>query len=218
VGCANMIGPPGIRRACRTAAAMVLTATTLTFSAASAGGPTSEELDPLLRALSARPWWGEPPPLRLPGLDGQRHSLAAIRGRVVLLYFWATWCPICTGELPSHIQSLHQELAGQGLTIWAISVRESPEAVTAWLRDHPVSLEILLDPDGAAAQSYRMTATPTFVLIDRNGQLVGRGVGSRDWSGDRGRALIQALLGPPGAGRPPASAPSIGLSPGREPA
>jgi hypothetical protein len=66
---------------------------TLTFGllapAADAVGP--EELHPLLLALSVRPWWGDPPALAPAGLDGQRHSLDAVRGRVVLLYFWATW-------------------------------------------------------------------------------------------------------------------------------
>lgn len=50
-----------------------------------------EDLDPLLRSLSIRPWWGDPPALTLPGLDGQRHALSELRGRAVLLYFWATW-------------------------------------------------------------------------------------------------------------------------------
>ena len=49
------------------------------------------DLDPLLRALSIRPWWGDPPAMALVGLDTERHSLDGLRGRVVLLYFWATW-------------------------------------------------------------------------------------------------------------------------------
>ena len=50
-----------------------------------------EGLDPLLRALSIRPWWGDPPTLSLAGVDGQHHALGELRGKVVLLYFWATW-------------------------------------------------------------------------------------------------------------------------------
>lgn len=78
--------------------------------------------------------------------------------------------------------------------VWAVSIREPPERVAAWLRQHPISIRVLLDPDGTAAEAYRATGTPTFVLIDRAGQLAGRGVGPRDWTGDRGRALIRALL------------------------
>jgi peroxiredoxin len=155
---------------------------------------TPGELDPLLRALSVRPWWGDPPPLAPLGLDGQQRSLRALGGRVVLLYFWATWCPICTRELPSEIESLHREFGGRGLVIWAISFREPLERVADWLKQHPVSTEVLVDPESSAAEAYRATGTPTFVLIDRAGQLVGRGVGPRDWTGDRGRALMRALL------------------------
>jgi peroxiredoxin len=155
------------------------------------------DLDRLLRELSVRPAWGAPPPLALSGVDGQRYALDGLRGRVVLLYFWATWCPICTGELPSQIESLHREFRDRGLVVLAISMREPADAVAAWLKRHPVSAPVLLDRDGVATDAYRATTTPTFVLVDRAGQLVGRGAGPRDWTGDRGRALIRALLGAP---------------------
>ena len=188
-------GPAG--RAWRAALAVFASAVLLSlpsFAAAGAGAIAPADLDPLLRALSVRPWWGDPPPLGLVGLDGRRQALSDLKGHVALLYFWATWCPICTGELPSQIEALHREFEGQGLVIWAVSVRESPERVTAWLKQHPLSVRVLLDIDGEAATTYRATGTPTFVLIDRSGQLAGRGVGPRDWSGDRGHALIRALL------------------------
>jgi len=161
-------------------------------SAANAVPP--DDLDQMLRALSMRPWWGNPPPLTLLGVDGRRHSLDQLRGQVVLLYFWATWCPICTGELPSEVESLHREFKDQGLVIWAVSIREAPDHVTAWLKHHPVSSPVLLDLDGAATGAFRVTGTPSFVLVDRAGHLVGRGVGPRNWSGERGRVLLRALL------------------------
>jgi AhpC/TSA family len=98
--------------------------------------------------------------------------------------------------LPSEIESLHREFGARGLVIRPISVRESPDRVSAWLKLHPITTQVLLDVDGAAAEAYRATGTPTFVLIDRAGQLAGRGVGPRDWSGSRGRTLIRALLAP----------------------
>lgn len=81
--------------------------------------------------------------------------------------------------------------------IWAISARESPERVQAWLAAHPVSLAVMLDRDGAAADVLRAASTPTFVLLDRTGQLVGRGAGPRQWTGEHGRTLIRALLADP---------------------
>ena len=100
--------------------------------------------------------------------------------------------------MPSQIEALHREYGGAGgLTVWAVSIREQPETVRAWLRHHPISVPIALDSDGTVAEAYRATGTPTVVLIDRDGQLAGRGVGPRDWTGDRGRALIRSLLAPP---------------------
>ena len=78
---------PGWRAALTVMVAVVV----LTFAGASAGSGGPAGLDPLLRALSVRPWWGDPPPVALDGLDGQRHVLHDPRGQVVLLYFWATW-------------------------------------------------------------------------------------------------------------------------------
>jgi peroxiredoxin len=97
--------------------------------------------------------------------------------------------------LPSTIESLYREFRPQGLEVWAISSREPRDRVAAWLREHPLSVPVLLDGGGSVALAYRAIATPTFVLVDRTGQLVGRGVGSREWTDERGRALIRTLLG-----------------------
>ena len=174
---------------------LAVAALSITVPDANAG--SAADLDPLLRGLSVRPWWGDPPATTLQGLDGSRHLLPEARGRVLLLYFWATWCPVCTGELPSQIEALHRDLGGQGLEIWAISMRESADRVASWLELHSVSMPVLLDRDGIASDAFRATGTPTFVLVDRSGQLVGRGVGPRDWSGPSARALLRALLNPP---------------------
>jgi peroxiredoxin len=99
--------------------------------------------------------------------------------------------------LPSQIESLHREFHDRGLVVWAISTREAPDRVTAWLKQHPISSQVLLDQDGTATEAFRATGTPSFVLVDRAGQLVGRGVGPREWSGDRGVALIRALVAGP---------------------
>jgi hypothetical protein len=64
-----------------------------------------------------------------------------------------------------------------------------------------VTSRVLLDPDGAARRAYGVTGTPTVVLVGRDGRLVGRAVGPRDWMGDQGRALVEALLAQKGEGR-----------------
>jgi peroxiredoxin len=96
--------------------------------------------------------------------------------------------------LPSQIESLHRAFHDQGLDILAISIRDTPDQVTAWLRQHPISSRVLLDQRGTVTDAFRVTGTPSFVIVDRAGQLVGHGVGPREWSGDRGGALMRALL------------------------
>jgi hypothetical protein len=76
---------------CRTAVIAALMACAVGLLPLTADAVSPEELDPLLRALSVRPWWGDPPSFALAGLDGRRQSLAGLKGQTVLLYFWATW-------------------------------------------------------------------------------------------------------------------------------
>jgi len=83
---------PGPGEAARRVVVAVLVALAMQIAPeVSADAPSPADLDPLLRALSVRPWWGDPPSVRLASLDGLRHSLEPLRGHVVLLYFWATW-------------------------------------------------------------------------------------------------------------------------------
>jgi peroxiredoxin len=160
---------------------------------AGAAGAQSNSLEWLLQDFGLRPLSGNPPAFTLPGLDGRRHDLEDLKGRVGFLYFWATWCPHCSKELPSSMQKLHRELGSQGLTMWAINIAEPPERVADWVRQRGLSMPVLLDTDGTVTRAYRVTGTPTVVLLGRDGQWVGRGVGSRDWDTE-GRPVLTALL------------------------
>jgi peroxiredoxin len=96
--------------------------------------------------------------------------------------------------LPSHIETLYREFQGQGLSVWAINMQEGRDYVAGWIRTRGLTMPVLLDLDGAATRAYRVTATPTVVLVDRAGKLVGRAVGARSWDSPTGRALVRALL------------------------
>ena len=76
----------------------------------------------------------------------------------------------------------------------AINIQEGREKVAAWVRDKGVTVRVLLDRDGAVAAAYRVTGTPTVIVVGRDGRMVARAVGPRDWRGDKGSALIKALL------------------------
>jgi peroxiredoxin len=96
--------------------------------------------------------------------------------------------------LPSTIEQLHREYRARGLAVLAVNMEESPEAVAAWVRSKRVSMDVLLDPAGVASRAWAITATPTTFLVNRDGRLVARAVGTRPWTDPEGRAVIEALL------------------------
>jgi cytochrome c biogenesis protein CcmG, thiol:disulfide interchange protein DsbE len=99
--------------------------------------------------------------------------------------------------LPSTIEKVHREFKDQPLTVLAVNIQESPERVAAFVKSAGISVPVLLDRDGAVTAAYRVRATPTVVLIGRDGKLVAQGAGARPWDGNVGRALLRALVGAP---------------------
>jgi thiol-disulfide isomerase/thioredoxin len=154
-------------------------------------------LEALLAELRLAPLAGAAPPLALEDLDGRLVSLDNLRGQVVLLYFWATWCPYCERELPAAIAELELKLASKPLRVLAVDIAEPRDKVAAFVRGRRLGSRVLLDLDGSVAEAYRVNATPTVVLIGRDGQLVARGIGNRPWSSEPALALLQRLLAPP---------------------
>ena len=99
--------------------------------------------------------------------------------------------------MPSTIERIHKEFRDQGLAVLAVNIQEPKNLVTKWVKEKGVTSLVLLDSDRAVTNAYKVTGTPTVVLIGRNSRLVGRAVGSRDWAGEKGRALLKALLSNP---------------------
>jgi peroxiredoxin len=97
--------------------------------------------------------------------------------------------------LPSTIEEMHREWSGRGLVVLALNIEESPEDVATWVKAHGISVPVLLDPPGAMTRAYGVTATPTVFVVDRNGMLVAKALGTRPWTGEQGRALIADLVG-----------------------
>ena len=100
--------------------------------------------------------------------------------------------------MPSTIERVYQEKKDRGLAVVAIDIQEDPRKVEAWVSAKRVTVPVLLDRDGAVTGAYRVTATPTAVLIGRDGKMIARAVGTRAWDGLAGRALLDALLNTPG--------------------
>jgi peroxiredoxin len=149
------------------------------------------------------------PDFTLPDLEGRQVSLHDYRGKVVFLNFWATWCLPCREEMPA-MERLHQAFQSQGLAILAVNLKESPDKVKAFLDQHQLSFTALLDGSGAVLRDYQVMGLPTTYLISREGTLLARGVGGRDWTRAEGEDLIQELL----AGEPAQPKPGTRLEGG----
>lgn len=96
--------------------------------------------------------------------------------------------------MPSTIEQVHREFGGRGLVVLAINLGEGRDHVAAWVKSRQVTSTVLLDSTGAVQESYKVAYTPTVVLVGRHGKLVGRAIGNRNWLGEKGRALLGALL------------------------
>ena len=112
---------------------------------------------------------------------GENFTNASLKGHVVLLQFWTTWCPYCKREQPL-IDSLDKEFHDQGLVVLAIDVNESKKTVKKYLEENPRSCRIVLTEDTNLAAMYAANSYPIYVVIDRDGYIAGtqRGAAGED--------------------------------------
>jgi len=131
--------------------------------------------------------------LNLQNLDGDEVSLLDYQGKVVLLNFWASWCPPCVHEMPS-MARLKTQLLDQPFEILAVNLAEPKQAIQAFTQSHPVNFPILLDPSGSAVQSWQVFAYPSTYLIDKTGQIRYALFGGTEWDQQNHLNKVNALL------------------------
>ena len=126
-------------------------------------------------------------------MTGESYNNASLKGKVVLLQFWTTWCPYCRGEQPL-VDKLTHEFANQGLVVLAIDVGESKKKVKQYLESNPRSCPIVLNDDTNLPAVFATTQYPLYVVIDRDGNMAGiqRGAG--------GERMLRQLLSRAGIG------------------
>ncbi len=121
------------------------------------------------------------PDFELKDLAGNAVKLSDYKGKVVFLNFWATWCPPCREEIPS-IQALGNSLSGEKFKIIAVSLdRGSTAGLRDFTRDNNISFLVLHDTEGSAAAKYKVVSIPTTFIVDKDGRVVKKYVGSRNW-------------------------------------
>ncbi|MET0086199.1 MAG: TlpA disulfide reductase family protein [Sedimenticola sp.] len=134
-----------------------------------------------------------PPELSLTDLEGQRYSLSDFRGKVVLLNFWATWCPPCVKEIPS-LGRLKRKLSDRSVAVLSVDVGESVERVEAFLKKVPADFPVMLDPEGATVKTWKLRAFPTTFLIDGEGRIRYAYFGGLEWDTPEVVTLIEKVL------------------------
>jgi cytochrome c biogenesis protein CcmG/thiol:disulfide interchange protein DsbE len=180
------------------------------------GGPGGAPRDEGAQILEPEPRSGEPPAATLVDRAGRPVALGDLRGRPVLLNFWATWCDPCKEELP-HLTALARALKGKNVQLLLASVDPSFEPIEAlarefekaaptsevpdlWretaemLRDKIENVRVVLDPDSKSARRYGTTKFPETYLLDAQGRLQTKFTGPKPWGRPAAIATLQGLL------------------------
>jgi peroxiredoxin len=113
---------------------------------------------------------GPAPDFRLMSRDGQAVSLSDLKGQVVMINFWATWCGPCRQEMPL-LEQLYSRYESLGFTLLGVNVEENSHDAESFLEDTPVSFPILFDPENGVSQLYNVSAMPSTVIVDRSGNM-----------------------------------------------
>jgi thiol-disulfide isomerase/thioredoxin len=138
------------------------------------------------------------PAFTLEDMDGKKVSLADLRGRVVLVNFWATWCPPCRKEMPS-LERLARLMKDQPFTVLAINVGEDPDNVFGFLSqlEPAPGFPLLFDRNSAVLRSWPVRGLPTSFVIDPAGRIAYRAVGGREFDDAAIVSAIRSLIGKP---------------------
>ncbi len=133
------------------------------------------------------------PPLALSDLNGALHALEDFRGEVVVLNFWATWCPPCVEEMPS-LQRLEDTLGGRGLRVVAVSVDERLSDVPDFVAEHRLRFLVLHDLGKRVSRRWDVFQFPETWIVRRDGTLASHIVGARDWAAPESLRVFSSLL------------------------
>lgn len=133
------------------------------------------------------------PEFQAPSLEGKEFKLSSLKGKVVLMDFWATWCDPCRESVPL-FQSLFQKYKGDGFSVVGVSMDAETEGVPAFVSQEKVSYSIVLDPDNTVGRLYRVHGIPNIFLIDKQGRVRKHWVGWDDSLKPEVESEIKTLL------------------------
>ena len=133
-----------------------------------------------------------PVEVNLKDLNGEPVSLSDFRGKIVFLNFWTTWCYACRIEMPD-MEKLHQKFRNKDFAIVTINLQEPATQVKQFFKKLKLTYTALLDSDGEVGAHFRITAIPTTFILNRQGIVIGKAMGPREWDGKKAFALFEHL-------------------------
>lgn len=125
--------------------------------------------------------------------NGKTWNLSDLRGKVVFINFWATWCVTCKAEMPSK-EALFKKMQGKPFQMLGMLFRDDPANLPRFFRRQKVSFPTLISPENEAAKLYGITGVPETFIIDKEGIVRGKIVGPGNWDSPEGIALIEKWL------------------------
>jgi peroxiredoxin len=132
----------------------------------------------------------------LPDLSGTPVRLSDLRGKIVFLNLWATWCPPCRAEMPS-MQTLYERLKGRDFVMLAIAEDTNAADVAGFVKDLGLTFPVLLDTDNTLPARFGVTGFPETFIIDREGQVIKHVIGPEEWTDPEFLHYFEELLAPP---------------------
>jgi peroxiredoxin len=137
---------------------------------------------------------GKPAPdFKLTDRAGKTWSLAQLRGQVVFVNFWASWCPPCLEEMPS-MQALYTSMPTDNFKMLAILYKDEPAAADALAAKGGFTFPILIDPEAKVGQTYGLTGVPETFIVDKQGILREKFIGPVQWNAPRSRQMVMKYI------------------------
>ena len=154
----------------------------LTFLLFTAEGPSPWGMEELIGKRA--------PEFMLKDLNGKDVSLSSLKGKAILINFWATWCPPCRAEMPA-LNKLFKEYHDKGFAVIAVSTDRNTSSVKNFLVKTPVDFPVLLDSDGRVSRQFKVFSLPTSFLLDTNGIILQRYLGEEEWNSPEIRKKVR---------------------------
>jgi len=143
------------------------------------------------QTLTLLPERQQAPGFVLKDVNGETHRLSDYRSRVVIVNFWATWCPPCREELPS-MQRAWEQIRDEGIAMLGVNVGEDADTIFPFTAYYPMEFPLLMDLDSKVVEDWPVVGLPTTFVLDPEGRLVYRAIGGRRWDDPR---LLEKVRG-----------------------